>query len=221
MGNYKTVLKTALDEITIKKSRFICHVSPVNSEEQAQQFIEQIKKQHRNATHNVPVYVIGEKFDIQRYSDDGEPSGTAGVPILDMLKKERITNVAMVVTRYFGGIKLGTGGLVRAYTQSAQIGLDAAQIVSKCEHERLHITVSYNFQGSVEHFLNNHPEFITSDIKYTDVVMFEVFVTNDKQMAFCDKIMKITMGKAKIQNIGTQFLTICDGNVIYSDRRKV
>ncbi len=214
MGDYKTVLNRANDEIIIKKSRFIGYAAPVTTEEEAQEFIEQIKKEHRNATHNVPVYLIGEKFDIQRYSDDGEPSGTAGVPMLEMLKNEGITNVAIVATRYFGGIKLGTGGLVRAYTQTAKIALEAAKVVKKCEYERLSVVIPYTFQGAIEHFFNTQDEFIKSEVDYTDVVRFEVFVTSDKKDEFRDKMIQMTSAQAVVSELGNCFLTICDGKIL-------
>ena len=128
MKLYSTVAKEASAEQTIEKSRFITYVRPVSTREEADAFIAEIKKKHKDATHNVPAMVIGEGFQIQWASDDGEPQGTSGAPIVQMLVQEGITNVAVVVTRYFGGIKLGTGGLVRAYTSSAKLGLEAAGI---------------------------------------------------------------------------------------------
>src|SRR5699024_4890875 len=119
------------DEIIINKSRFIGYASPVESEKSAQEFIDTIKQKHKDATHNVFAYIIGQNKNIQRYSDDGEPSGTAGIPILEMMKKEDLTDTVIVVTRYFGGIKLGAGGLVRAYIKGAKCGLESANIVEK------------------------------------------------------------------------------------------
>ena len=131
MIEYKTLAKAGSDEIIIEKSRFIGYCAPVSSEEEALEFIEKIKKKHYDATHNVFAYVVGLDNNIQRYNDDGEPSGTAGVPILEVIKKEDLRNVVIVVTRYFGGIKLGTGGLIRAYTKGAKIALDAGIIIKK------------------------------------------------------------------------------------------
>ncbi len=119
LKEYKTLLAYGEGEITIEKSKFIGYATPIKSEEEAIAFIENIRTKHWNATHNVPAYIVGENNEIQRYSDDREPSGTAGIPILEVIKKEDLRNVAVVVTRYFGGIKLGTGGLVRAYTKGA------------------------------------------------------------------------------------------------------
>ena len=128
MELYKTVKKEAEAEQIIEKSRFTAHVKPVETKEEADEFIASVKSRYKDATHNVPAMVLGDKFQIQWASDDGEPQGTSGAPIVQMLVKEGITNVAVVVTRYFGGIKLGTGGLVRAYTSSAKLGIDAAQV---------------------------------------------------------------------------------------------
>ena len=125
---YRTVKKQAEAEQIIEKSRFIAHVCPVSSKEEADEFISRIKAEYKDATHNVPAMVIGDKSQIQWASDDGEPQGTSGAPIVQMLVKEGITDVVIVVTRYFGGIKLGTGGLVRAYTGSAKLGLEAAEV---------------------------------------------------------------------------------------------
>ena len=136
MKLYSTVLGEASAEQVIEKSRFIAYVSPVQSREEADAFIASIRKKHKDATHNVPAIVLGDKMQVQWASDDGEPQGTSGAPMVQMLVKEGITNVAVVVTRYFGGIKLGTGGLVRAYTSSAKLGLEAAGL---CDVEEMSV----------------------------------------------------------------------------------
>ena len=128
-------------EIMIDKSQFIGYAKPVTTEEEALEFIQLIKHKHKDATHNVPAYVLGEHNDIQRCSDDGEPSGTAGVPALEVLKKVDVRDVGVVVTRYFGGINLGTGGLVRAYTNGAKIALEAAVIITKVLHQLVVLTI--------------------------------------------------------------------------------
>ena len=119
MKLYNTVIGPGEAEQTIEKSRFICYVKPVNSREEADEFIDSIKRKHRDATHNVPAMVLGDKMQVQWASDDGEPQGTSGAPIVQMMVSQGITNTVVVVTRYFGGIKLGTGGLVRAYSGTA------------------------------------------------------------------------------------------------------
>ncbi len=145
MELYKTVRREAEATQTIEKSKFIAYVKPVESKEEAEAFIAAIRKKHRDATHNVPAMVIGDKFQIQWTSDDGEPQGTSGAPMVQMLVKEGVTNVVVVVTRYFGGIKLGTGGLVRAYTSSAKLGLAAAEVCSVQEICSMNVTVDYTY----------------------------------------------------------------------------
>lgn len=127
LERYKTVRRAGEKEIVIKKSRFIGHVRPVETEDEAIAFIEEIKKKHWNATHNCSAYMIGERDEIQKQSDDGEPSGTAGKPILEVIKNQGLKNVAIVVTRYFGGIMLGAGGLIRAYTDGAVAAIEAGK----------------------------------------------------------------------------------------------
>ena len=131
MQTYKTLHEYGKDEYIVEKSVFIGHAKPVTSEEEARAFIDEMKAKYKDATHNVWAYTIGQSMNIQRYSDDGEPQGTAGIPTLELIKKEDLRDVVVVVTRYFGGVKLGAGGLVRAYTKGAKIGLEAAKI--KCK----------------------------------------------------------------------------------------
>ena len=147
---YRTVKKQAEAEQIIEKSRFITHVCPVSSRDEAEAFINGIRAEYKDATHNVPAMVIGDKSQIQWASDDGEPQGTSGAPIVQMLVKEGITDVALVVTRYFGGIKLGTGGLVRAYTGSAKLGLEAAGICSVKEMVQMTVKMDYSFLGKIQ-----------------------------------------------------------------------
>lgn len=128
MGGYKTVNSSAEAEHYTERSKFIAYVRPVDTQMEAKLFIEEIRKKHKDATHNVPVMVLGEKLQVQWAADDGEPKGTAGPPVLHMLVEEGITNVAIVLTRYFGGIKLGKGGLIRAYVNTAKLGLEAAGV---------------------------------------------------------------------------------------------
>lgn len=120
MNSYRTIYEYGCDEFTEERSRFIGYAKPINSEEEAVEFVDEIKKKHKDATHNVWAYTVGPTMNIQRYSDDGEPQGTAGIPALEVIKKEDLRDVVVVITRYFGGIKLGAGGLVRAYTRGAK-----------------------------------------------------------------------------------------------------
>lgn len=147
LESYITVKQDDFSEIEIKKSRFICSVKRVTSEEEAKAFIAAIKKEHWKANHNCSAFVIGEKNDIQRSSDDGEPSGTAGVPMLEVLKKKELINVVAVVTRYFGGIKLGTGGLIRAYSHALSHTLDEIGLVIGKLQQELLITIAYPLLG--------------------------------------------------------------------------
>lgn len=150
MTYYKTVSKYCEVEQTIEKSRFIGYIKPVETREEADAFIAEIRNLHRSATHNVPAYVIGEKSELQWASDDREPSGTAGTPILHMLTGEGVTNVVIVVTRYFGGIKLGTGGLVRAYGGTARMALEAAGIAVVKEMDILKFAIDYTYYGKIK-----------------------------------------------------------------------
>ena len=150
MIHYKTAAKEAHAEQIIDKSRFIAYVKPVETKEEADAFIDSIRTMHKAATHNVPAFVIGDQFQLQWASDDGEPQGTSGAPMVQMLVKEGITNVCIVVTRYFGGIKLGTGGLVRAYTSSAKLGLEAAGICEVKEMAVMQFKVDYSYLSKIQ-----------------------------------------------------------------------
>lgn len=147
--SYKTVKHMATDEIVEKRSRFIADVKPVETEEEAVAFLEEIKKKYWDARHHVYAYIL-EENNIQRYSDDGEPAGTAGVPVLDMIKKEGLTNLIVVVTRYFGGILLGTGGLVHAYSKSAKVGVEAAQPVTMTLCCEMTVECDYSLLGKIQ-----------------------------------------------------------------------
>ena len=150
---YRTVYKGGEGEITEKKSRFIATVSPASSEEEALLFIESMRKKYWDARHNCFAYVIGKRGELKRFSDDGEPGGTAGKPILEVITGEGLCNAAIVVTRYFGGTLLGTGGLVRAYTAASKEGLASSVIVTKILGVRLHIMTDYNGLGKIQYIL--------------------------------------------------------------------
>ena len=165
MDTYRTIHDYGMDQVTIEKSLFIGYAKPVESEEEARAFIAEISSKHKDATHNVWAYVIGQNMNIQRYSDDGEPQGTAGIPTLEVIKKEGLCNVVVVGTRYFGGIKLGAGGLVRAYTKTAKIGLDAGQIVEKMPFIQVSVELDYTLLGKAQNELANRCNHIKG-IKY-------------------------------------------------------
>ena len=164
MVNYKTVAEEASAEQIIEKSKFIGYIRSVESRDEAEAFIKEIRTMHKNATHNVPAYIIGEKSQLQWASDDGEPSGTSGAPMLHLLAGEGITNVVIVVTRYFGGIKLGTGGLVRAYTGMARLALEAAGLCEVREFDMISFGIDYSYYGKIQnmeqwqYFLLQHME---------------------------------------------------------------
>lgn len=210
---YRTVHKFGKDEIIINKSRFIGHAMPIESEKDALDFIYKIKTEHRDATHNVYAYVLGENNNVQKFSDDGEPSGTAGIPVLEVIKKEDLRNVVVVVTRYFGGIKLGAGGLIRAYTKGAKIGLEAGIIVEKVLHHKIKVRISYSLYGMVENFLNTQG-YIVDDIQYDDAVNIYVYVKFSEVDRFINTVKDMTSGSADIVNIGEEYISIRDGKRI-------
>lgn len=163
MDEYTTIEAPAADEFTERRSRFIGCIRPVTTEEEAQAFIAEKKSEHWDATHNVYAYILREG-QTRRYSDDGEPQGTAGIPVLDVLQKEGLTDVVVVVTRYFGGILLGGGGLVRAYSHSAKLAVDAATRKTMSECTELALRFSYDFYGKLSYILPNfHAITVSSD----------------------------------------------------------
>lgn len=175
MYRYKTVLGPGEAEQIIEKSRFIAYVAPAGSKEEAETFIASVKAGHRDATHNVPAMVIGDKFQIQWGSDDGEPQGTSGAPIVQMMVKEGITNTVVVVTRYFGGIKLGTGGLVRAYTSSAKLGLEAAGICGVKDMWILSVKMDYTYLSKLQNMAQkSEAVFSIRNIIYEDKLIAEL-----------------------------------------------
>lgn len=195
MKLYSTVLEEGSAEQLIEKSRFIAYVKPVESREEADAFIASVKKKHKDATHNVPAMVLGDKFQIQWASDDGEPQGTSGAPIVQMLVQEGITDVAVVVTRYFGGIKLGTGGLVRAYTGSAKLGLAAAGICDVCDMAVLNYRVDYSVFNKIQNFpFTSAVKF--ANIIYADAVNFELVADPDHVCGIKETVENLSGGRA-------------------------
>ena len=191
----KIVFDGGEEELIEKKSRFIATVKPVDSEEEALEFIAAIKKKYWNARHNCFAFVIGERQEIQRCSDDGEPQGTAGRPMLDVLLGEDVHNVAVVVTRYFGGILLGTGGLVRAYSRSVQLGLEASTIIEKIKGSRITIQTDYNGVGKLQYLLGQRGIPIV-DSQYTDVVKLELLVEESTVTELHEAVTEATSGRA-------------------------
>lgn len=158
MKSYKTILKSKVftAEYEINKSKFIATVKQVESEEEARDFLSTVKKKFYDATHNCSAWILGVNGDKQKSNDDGEPSGTAGNPILETIKKNELVNVIVIVTRYFGGIKLGAGGLIRAYSHTASLGLNESQIVTMTPMQQLKITIDYNFLATIENWIRNN-----------------------------------------------------------------
>ena len=197
LSRYYTVKESGEHEIVIQKSRFIAHIKRVETEAAAQDFIQTIKKEHWDATHNCSAYLIGENDQIQKANDDGEPSGTAGVPILEVLKKKNLKDTAVVVTRYFGGIKLGAGGLIRAYGKATSEGILATGVVERKLMKVMHVTVDYTWLGKLENELRSSV-YTIKEIHYLDTVEFEVFVEEGEIEQFNNWITEMTNGQGKI-----------------------
>ena len=213
MNTYKTLHEFGMDEVIIDKSTFIGYAKPIKSEEEAIEFVNEIKKKHKDATHNVWAYTVGKSMNIQRYSDDGEPQGTAGIPTLEVIKKEELKDVVVVVTRYFGGIKLGAGGLVRAYTKGAKIGIEAAKAIEKVLYKPVGIKIDYNQLGKVQNEIMNMGYFI-KDTVYEDNVEIIVYSRVSEVENITSKIIDITSATAQI-NIGEEFyLSEQNGQII-------
>lgn len=198
LERYITVGGLGEAETVEKKSRFIAHVKPVKSEKEAIAYIEEIKKQYWDARHNCSAFQIGAKNQIQRYNDDGEPGGTAGMPMLDVLRSGDIKDTVIVVTRYFGGTLLGTGGLVRAYSQAAKEGIKAAGLIERVLHNEIHITVDYSLSGRVQYEVLNQGH-ILKDTLYTDRVCYIVLCEKSKTEGFVKTIINASGGKAEIK----------------------
>ncbi|MBQ3783823.1 MAG: YigZ family protein [Lachnospiraceae bacterium] len=192
--SYKIVYESGEGEIVEKKSRFIAHVYPIKEEEQALELIAQCKKEYWDARHNCYAYVLGAKQELQRFSDDGEPSGTAGKPILEVLLGEDIHNVLVIVTRYFGGTLLGTGGLVRAYSQSTKEGLANSVITERCHGQKLAIKTDYNGLGKMQYIIAEK-DIPVLDTIYADNVEIITLVPEWEYEGFLKELTEATAGK--------------------------
>lgn len=199
MKLYSTVRGQAQAEQVVEKSRFIAYVSPAETREEADAFIASIRKKHKDATHNVPAVVLGDKFQIQWACDDGEPQGTSGAPIVQFLVNEGITNVVIVVTRYFGGIKLGTGGLVRAYTSSAKLGIEAAGICHVEEMCALTYEIDYTYLSKLQN-ISSEGLFDITDIVYTHVVQVTMCLRPENLDEVTTMVKNLTAGKGILKN---------------------
>ena len=209
----KTVYKGGTGEIEEKKSRFIASVEPVASEEEAVAFFNKKKKEYWDARHNCTAFTIGEKHENTRCNDDGEPSGTAGRPMLDVLLREDIHNVAVVVTRYFGGTLLGTGGLVRAYQKSVQEGLKNSVIIERHKGCHLTITTDYTGLGKIQYILAS-ANITTLDTEYTEGVCIHTMVPSDRLAMLQNDITQGTSGQAKMELGDEVEYAVLDGEVL-------
>ena len=193
MQEYKTVEKEASDFFIEKKSKFIGYAKPVKTQEDALEFISEIKSKHWDATHNVYAYVLREN-NIQRYSDDGEPSGTAGVPVLDVMLKESLVDVCVVATRYFGGTLLGAGGLVRAYSHTSKIALEAAEIITMAQCSVMSAEVDYSFYDRLNILLSDFSAVILNT-SFSDKVCVEFSVKENIVDLLNAKLIDVSNGK--------------------------
>ncbi|WP_100010405.1 YigZ family protein [Lentibacillus sediminis] len=200
LKKYFTVKQEGNDEQIIQKSRFIGYVRRTETEEAAQQFIQEIKKKHPNANHNCSAYMIGENDQIQKANDDGEPSGTAGVPMLEVLKKQGLKDTAIVVTRYFGGIKLGAGGLIRAYGSTTSQAIRTTGIVKRELMQGFSVTIDYTLLGKLENEIRNSLH-ILDEILYMENVEMIVYVKMDETKPFREWITDLTSGQAEIAEV--------------------
>ncbi len=206
-------------EITEKKSRFIATVAPVSSEEEALAFIEKTKKQYWDASHNCTAFTIGSRHQLTRCSDDGEPAGTAGRPMLDVLLGEDVHDTAVVVTRYFGGTLLGTGGLVRAYSGAVQEGLRHCVILEKREGVRLRICSNYSDVGKLQYLIaQNQIPLLSSS--YTDQVLMEALVPSELLSSFLSSVTDGTGGRVCPEKDGTVLYALLDGEVLLFDKEE-
>lgn len=204
-ADYQTVRNYGESEYVIQKSRFLTYVKRTETEEEAIEFINKIKKMHHHATHNCSAYLIGEHDEIQKANDDGEPSGTAGVPMLEVLKKQGLKDTTVVVTRYYGGIKLGSGGLIRAYGRATSEGIAAAGIVQCKLHDLMKIAIDYTWLGKVENEIRQSP-YPLKEISYAEDVEIYIHVPVSKADTFTDWATEMTNGQSKIASVYQEFL---------------
>ena len=197
MKKFITIKENIYDEFVEKKSTFITHLVRVTSEEEAREFIQKMKKKHYDATHVCSCYVVGDNNEITRTNDDGEPSGTAGAPMLDVLVKNEIKNVCATVIRYFGGTKLGTGGLVRAYGGGVINALKNATLVERKDALEIRLELDYSLNGKIEYEIEK-TNFIVNNLEYTDKIIYTIYVMEEDYDSFQSWIANLTNGQFKI-----------------------
>ena len=204
---YRTIKEDGQVQEEIKKSRFICHAKRVYNEEEARDFISAIKKEHYKATHNCSAFIVGERSEIKRTSDDGEPSGTAGVPMLGVLENHNLTNVCVVVTRYFGGIKLGAGGLIRAYAGSVALAVKEIGIIEIKEQAGIQIHMTYAQYQEYGNFLKEH-NLIELETNFTDQVDTILFIDKEKKDGIKADLIEFFNGKVTLTDKGLREVEI-------------
>lgn len=213
MEGYKIIYSGGTGEITEKKSRFIANVFPVETEEEAFRIIEETRKKYWDARHNCYAFIIGKDPGITKCSDDGEPSGTAGRPLLDILSGEGICNALIIVTRYFGGTLLGTGGLIRAYSGAAKAGLNASQIVTKEAGKRVTISTDYNSIGKIQ-YITSQMELAVINTQYTDKAKMELAVPVNNTEKLIKKVTEATSGQAVINAESDIYFAVIDKEIV-------
>ncbi|KRL38892.1 YigZ family protein [Liquorilactobacillus uvarum] len=207
INSYLTIKETGHVKIEIKKSDFICSIARTETEDEAQSFLAAIKMQYPKANHNCFAYVIGAHNQIQRESDNGEPSGTAGVPILEVLKKNELRDVTAVVTRFFGGIKLGTGGLIRAYTQAVSTAIVNIGVVKCVLQKVLYITISYSQHNRLRNFLEKN-NITLLNTEFTEIITEQITVNIDELAAFKEKVINLLNAQVKFKEGPEQYVEI-------------
>ncbi|MDF2538326.1 MAG: hypothetical protein K0S76_1347 [Herbinix sp.] len=209
---FKTVYEGGTGEIIIKKSKFIANIRPVDTEEAAIDFIETLKKKYWDASHNCSAFIIGTENPLMRCSDDGEPSKTAGRPMLDVLLSHELTNLVVVVTRYFGGTLLGTGGLVKAYQSAVIEGLDQSHIIHKELGINYEVTTDYNLIGKIQYYISQEELPVLSS-EYTDIVKLSLLVPPSRKQGFIKKITELTSGSAFVVEQKQVYFTIMNSEI--------
>ncbi|MBU5225706.1 YigZ family protein [Clostridium senegalense] len=213
--SYFTIKDEAKAEFDERKSVFIGYAKRVTTEDEAKEFVSKIKGMHKQATHNCSAYIVGENKNIQRYSDDGEPQGTAGIPMLEVLKKNDLTDVAVVVTRYFGGILLGAGGLVRAYSKGAAEAIKEAGIVEKVKGFEIRVILEYDLLGKIQYICGTNNWYI-EDIIYTDKVELIMYCESSNYEEVSNSFVEATSGKVIISEEDEEFYFKM-GNRLYKE----
>lgn len=205
---YLTIKQTGTTQQIIKKSEFICNIAPVSSQTEAEAFITKITTEHKKATHNCYAYLIGADDHVQRASDNGEPSGTAGVPILEVLKNNNLHDVCAVVTRYFGGIKLGAGGLIRAYSSTTAQAIKNLGIVKRVLLKKVALTLAYPNWDKLQNYFKNNPDIVVNAPEYTDKIRVELLIEQNNYAAHLQNITQLLAAKMQWDELGDSFTLV-------------